>query len=158
MRDWPVVRRMMAMRGLPAILGVPMMRGLLVMRNLPVMPSLWVMHVILVLPLLLLAATPARADWTPLSVKALGALCHATDATKHAECLGYVSGIYDLQFAPKVPAGVCPPANLDPELLAEVVTAYLDTHEDGPAAEAIGQSVVRFFPCGSGAPGGPKKP
>ena len=67
----------------------------------------------------------------------------------------YVSGIYDLQFAPKVPTGVCPPANLDAELLGEVVTAYLDTHEDGPAAEAIGQSVVRFFPCG---PGVPKKP
>jgi hypothetical protein len=105
--------------------------------------------------LLLLAATPARADWTPLSAKALATLCHATDATKHTQCLGYVSGIYDLQFAPKLPAGVCPPANLDAELLAEVVTAYLDTHEDGPAAEAIGQSVVRFFPCG---PATAKKP
>jgi hypothetical protein len=81
----------------------------------------------------------------------LAVLCHATDTTKHAQCLGYVSGIYDLQFAPKLPSGVCPPANLDAELLAEVVTAYLDTHEDGPAAEAIGQSVVRFFPCGTGA-------
>jgi len=116
------------------------------MRSLLVLP---------LVPLLLLAAPPARADWTPLSVKALGALCHATDATKHAQCLGYVSGIYDLQFAPRLPAGVCPPANLDAELLAEVVTAYLDTHEDGPAAEAIGQSVVRFFPCG---PATPKKP
>ncbi len=113
------------------------------------------MRSLLVLPLLLVATVPARADWTPLSVKALATLCHATDATKHAQCLGYVSGIYDLQFAPKLPAGVCPPANLDAELLAEVVTAYLDTHEDGPAAEAIGQSVVRFFPCG---PGVPKKP
>lgn len=100
---------------------------------------------------LLLTAVPARADWVPFSAKALAALCHATDATKHAQCLGYVSGIYDLQFAPKLPTGVCPPANLDPELLAEVVTAYLDTHEDGPAAEAIGQSVVRFFPCGAAA-------
>jgi hypothetical protein len=117
------------------------------MRKLLVLP---------LLPLLLLAAPPARADWTPLSVKALAALCHATtDVTKHAQCLGYVSGIYDLQFAPRLPAGVCPPANLDAELLAEVVTAYLDTHEDGPAAEAIGQSVVRFFPCG---PATPKKP
>ena len=78
-----------------------------------------------------------------------------TDATKHAQCLGYVSGIYDLQFAPKLPSGVCPPANLDGDLLAEVVTAYLNSHEDGPAAEAIGQCVVRFFPCG---PGGVKKP
>ena len=116
------------------------------MRSLLVLP---------LIPVLLLAAPPARADWTPLSVKALAALCHATDATKHAQCLGYVSGIYDLQFAPKLPAGVCPPPNLDAELLAEVVTAYLDTHEDGPAAEAIGQSVVRFFPCG---PATPKKP
>jgi len=109
------------------------------------------MRSLLLLPLLLFAAVPARADWTPLSAKALAVLCHATDTTKHAQCLGYVSGIYDLQFAPKLPSGVCPPANLDAELLAEVVTAYLDTHEDGPAAEAIGQSVVRFFPCGSGA-------
>jgi hypothetical protein len=113
------------------------------------------MRSLLVLPFLLLGSPSAYADWTPLSAKALAALCHATDATKHAQCLGYVSGIYDLQFAPKLPAGVCPPANLDEELLAEVVTAYLDTHEDGPAAEAIGQSVVRFFPCG---PAAPKKP
>jgi hypothetical protein len=113
------------------------------------------MRSLLALPFLLLASPSAYADWTPLSAKALATLCHATDATKHAQCLGYVSGIYDLQFAPKLPAGVCPPANLDEELLAEVVTAYLDTHEDGPAAEAIGQSVVRFFPCG---PAAPKKP
>jgi hypothetical protein len=113
------------------------------------------MRSLIVLSVLLLTAAPARADWTPLSAKALAVLCHATDTTKHAQCLGYVSGIYDLQFAPKLPAGVCPPANLDAELLAEVVTAYLDTHEDGPAADAIGQSVVRFFPCGAG---GVKKP
>ena len=42
-------------------------------------------------------------------------------------------GIYDLQFAPTPPRGVCPPPDLTPELLAEVVTAYVDTHEDGPA-------------------------
>jgi hypothetical protein len=119
------------------------------------MLSLPTMRNLLIVPLLLLAAVPARADWTPLSAKVLAGLCHATDVTKHAQCLGYVGGIYDLQFAPKIPAGVCPPANLDAELLSEVVTAYLDTHEDGPAAEAIGQSVVRFFPCG---PGVPKKP
>ena len=89
------------------------------------------MRSLLVLPILLLAAAPARADWTPLSAKILATLCHATDVTKHAQCLGYVSGINDLQLAPKLPAGVCPPANLDAELLAEVVTAYLDTHEDG---------------------------
>jgi hypothetical protein len=112
------------------------------------------MHSFLIAPFLLLVAVPARADWTPLSAKALAVLCHSTDATKHVQCLGYVSGIYDLQFAPKLPTGVCPPANLDAELLAEVVTAYLDTHEDGPAAETIGQSVVRFFPC---EPGVPKK-
>jgi hypothetical protein len=120
------------------------------------MMSRWVG--VALLPFLLLAAAPVRADWNPLSAKDLAALCHATgDAAKHAQCLGYVSGIYDLQFAPRVPAGVCPPANLSPELLAEVVTAYLDTHDDGPAAEAIGQSVVRFFPCGAGA-APPKKP
>jgi hypothetical protein len=114
------------------------------------------MRSLTLLPVLLLAAVPAQADWTPLSAKALSSLCHATgDATKHAQCLGYIGGIYDLQFTPKVPPGVCPPANLDPELLAEVVTAYLDSHEDGPAAEAIGQTVVRFFPCGAG---GTKKP
>jgi len=109
------------------------------------------MRSLVVLSVLVVTAAPARADWTPLSAKALAVLCHATDTTKHAQCLGYVSGIYDLQFAPKLPVGVCPPANLDAELLAEVVTAYLDTHEDGPAADAIGQSVVRFFPCGAGA-------
>lgn len=111
---------------------------------------------LLLLPVLLLAAPAARADWTPLAAKDLSALCHATtDPAKHAQCLGYVAGIYDLQFAPKVPAGVCPPANLTPDLLAEVVVAYLDTHEDGPAAPAIGESVVRFFPC---APGAARKP
>ena len=92
------------------------------------------MRSLMLLPVILLAAGPARADWTPLSAKALAVLCHASDTTKHAQCLGYVSGIYDLQFAPKLPSGVCPPANLDAELLAEVVTAYQDPHEDGPAA------------------------
>jgi hypothetical protein len=107
--------------------------------------------------LLVLAAPAARADWTPLAAKDLATLCHAAgDPVKHAQCLGYISGIYDLQFAPKMPAGVCPPANLSAELLAEVVTAYLDTHEDGPAAPAIGESVVRFFPCPPG--GAAKKP
>jgi hypothetical protein len=110
---------------------------------------------LVIVPVFLFATLPARADWTPASAKDLAMLCHANDAPKHAQCLGYVSGIYDLQFAPKLPAGVCPPANLNAELLAEVVTAYLDTHEDGPAAEGIGQSVVRFFPCG---PSTPKKP
>ena len=62
-------------------------------------------------------------------------------------CVGYVNGIYDLQFAPTPPRGVCTPADLTPELLAEVVTAYVDTHEDGPAPAAIGQAIVRFFPC-----------
>jgi hypothetical protein len=97
--------------------------------------------------LLLLIAVPARADWTPMTAKSLGALCHSTDAAKRAQCVGYVSGIFDLQFSPKPPQGVCPPGNFDPELLAAVVTAYVDTHDDGPAPEAIGQSIVRFFPC-----------
>ena len=57
-----------------------------------------------------------------------------------------ISGVYDLQFAPP-PRGVCPPADFTPELLAQVVTAYADTHEDGPAVAAIGQAIVRFFPC-----------
>jgi len=106
---------------------------------------------LLLLPLMLLAAPAAHADWTPMSAKDLAALCHATgDPAKHAECLGYVSGIYDIQFAPKQQAGICPPASLTPELLAEVVTAYIDSHEDGPAAPAIGETVVRFFPCTPG--------
>ena len=104
--------------------------------------------------LFLFTVPAARADWTPLSAKDLATTCHTTgDAVKHAQCLSYISGIYDLQFAPKMPAGVCVPANLSAELLAEVVTAYLDTHEDGPAAPTIGESVVRFFPCPP-----PKKP
>ena len=61
--------------------------------------------------------------------------------------VGYVQGIYDLQFAPNPPHGVCPPADFTPDQLAEVVTAYADTHEDGPAPPAVGQAIVRFFPC-----------
>jgi hypothetical protein len=92
------------------------------------------------------AAQPA-AGWKPMTAKQLAATCHATDAAQHADCVGYVSGIYDLQFAPTPPRGVCPPENFTPDLLAEVVTAYVDTHDDGPATAAVGQAVVRFFPC-----------
>jgi len=82
-----------------------------------------------------------------MTAKQLATACHSPDAAQHATCTGYVSGIYDLQFAPTPPRGVCPPPDFSPELLTEVVTAYLDTHEDGPAPAAIGQAIVRFFPC-----------
>ncbi|MBV8525201.1 MAG: hypothetical protein JOY71_24280 [Acetobacteraceae bacterium] len=97
-----------------------------------------------------LGAGPAFA-WTQVSSQDLAAACHSTEAPKRAFCLGYVSGIYDLQFVLNPPAGICPPANFNPDLLAEVVTAYLDTHEEGPATTAIGQAIVRFFPCPAGA-------
>jgi Rap1a immunity proteins len=96
-------------------------------------------------------AQPAPAPaWKQVTAKQLAADCHASDAAKHATCVGYITGIYDLQFAPTPPRGVCPPADLNPDLLAEVVVAYLDTHEDGPAPPAIGQAIVRFFPCAEG--------
>ena len=82
-----------------------------------------------------------------MTSKQLATACHASDAAQHAVCVGYVSGVYDLQFAPTPPRGVCPPADFTPELLAQVFTAYADTHEDGPATAAIGQAIVRFFPC-----------
>ena len=106
--------------------------------------------------LLLIAATAAHAQpapapgWKQITAKQLAADCHAGDAAKHATCVGYVTGIYDLQFAPSPPRGVCPPSDLNPDLLAEVVVAYLDTHDDGPAPAAIGQAIVRFFPCAEG--------
>jgi Rap1a immunity proteins len=91
-------------------------------------------------------AQPAPG-WKLMTAKQLATACHSPDAAQHATCVGYVSGIYDLQFAPTPPRGVCPPQDLTPDLLTEVVTAYLDTHEDGPAPAAIGQAIVRFFPC-----------
>jgi len=97
------------------------------------------------------AAVSAQAQpatgWHPMSAKQLAAACHASDPAQHASCVGYVTGIYDLQFAPTPPRGVCAPSDFTPDLLAEVVTAYVDTHEDGPASTAVGQAVVRFFPC-----------
>lgn len=94
-------------------------------------------------------AQPAQG-WKQLTAKELAAKCHSSDAAQHASCIGYVQGIYDLQFAPTPPRGVCPPSDFTPDLLAEVVAAYVDTHEDGPAPPAIGQAVVRFFPCSEG--------
>jgi hypothetical protein len=100
---------------------------------------------------LILATAAAQAEsasgWKLMTAKQLATACHSPDAAQHATCVGYVSGIYDLQFAPTPPRGVCPPQDLTPDLLTEVVTAYLDTHEDGPAPAAIGQAIVRFFPC-----------
>jgi Rap1a immunity proteins len=93
------------------------------------------------------AASQPAPGWKLMTAKQLATACHSTDAAQHATCVGYVSGIYDLQFAPTPPRGVCPPQDLTPDLLTEVVTAYLDTHEDGPAPAAIGQAIVRFFPC-----------
>jgi hypothetical protein len=100
--------------------------------------------------LLLLAPVAHRAHaegWTQTTAHQLGEECHATDAAKHSACVGYVTAIYDLQFAPTPPRGVCPPANLNPDNLTAVVLAYIDTHDDGPAPAAIGQAIVRFFPC-----------
>ena len=92
-------------------------------------------------------AQPAQQGWKQLTSKQLAAACHASEPAHHGLCIGYVSGIYDLQFAPTPPRGVCPPPDFTPELLAQVVTAYSDTHEDGSAPAAIGQAIVRFFPC-----------
>ncbi len=114
-------------------------------------PSLPSRLSLLVGAVLLLEAIAAHAQpapgWKPMTAKQLATACHSTDAAQHAMCVGYVSGIYDLQFAPTPPRGVCPPENFSPDLLTEVVTAYLDTHEDGFAPAAIGQAIVRFFPC-----------
>ena len=93
------------------------------------------------------AVAQATGGWHATTAKELGARCHSTDAAKHAACVGYVTGVYDLQFAQTPVRGVCPPANLDPDNLTAVVLAYIDTHDDGPAPTAIAQSVVRFFPC-----------
>ena len=93
------------------------------------------------------AAQTQSLGWKPLTAKQLAAQCHASEPAPRATCVGYVSGIYDLQFAPTPPRGVCPPPDFTPDLLAEVVTAYVDTHDDGPASAAVGQAVVRFFPC-----------
>jgi hypothetical protein len=92
-------------------------------------------------------AQPAQQGWKQLTSKQLAAACHSSEPAQHGLCIGYVSGIYDLQFAPTPPRGVCPPADFTPDLLAQVVTAYSDTHEDGAAPAAIGQAIVRFFPC-----------
>lgn len=106
---------------------------------------------ILAFPMPALAQQPAPG-WTQKSGKELAEQCHSADPAKHAACIGYITGIYDLQFAPTPPQGVCPPPNLNPENLAAVVTAYIDTHEDGPATTAIAQSIVRFFPCATQEP------
>jgi hypothetical protein len=92
------------------------------------------------------AAQPAPG-WHVMTSRQLATACHASDPAQHASCIGYVTGVYDLQFAPTPPRGVCPPENFSPDLLAQVVTAYADTHDDGPAPAAIGQAIVRFFPC-----------
>jgi hypothetical protein len=105
----------------------------------------------LVFAAMALPALPALAQpapgWKQMTAKQLAAECHSSEAAQHANCVGYVSGIYDLQFAPTPPRGVCPPENFNPDLLTAVVTAYVDTHEDGPAPTAVGQAIVRFFPC-----------
>jgi hypothetical protein len=99
----------------------------------------------------LLASVAALAQpapgWKPLSAKDLAIKCHASEPGPHAACIAYAQAIFDLQFAPAPPRGICTPPDLSPELLAEVVTAYVDTHEDGPAPAAVGQAIVRFFPC-----------
>jgi len=112
-----------------------------------------VKHLLLCVACLIAAAfVPARAadtpsGWQQTTAHELGERCHSADAAKHAACIGYVSAIYDLQFAQTPVRGVCPPANLNPDNLTAVVVAYIDTHDDGPAPAAIAQSIVRFFPC-----------
>jgi len=112
-----------------------------------------VKHLLLCVACLIAAASvPARAadtpsGWQQTTAHELGERCHSADAAKHAACIGYVSAIYDLQFAQTPVRGVCPPANLNPDNLTAVVVAYIDTHDDGPAPAAIAQSIVRFFPC-----------
>ena len=100
---------------------------------------------------ILTLAGGARAQpvsgWKHMTAMQLAADCHATEPARRAACVAYVEGIYDLQFAPNPPRGVCPPADFTPDLPAEVVTAYVDTHDDGPAPPAVGQAIVRFFPC-----------
>ncbi len=111
------------------------------------------MRALLIAAAALLAAPALAAEptgWHETTAKELAANCHSNDAAKHAECVGYVSAIYDLQFSGN-PPGLCLPPTLTPETLAEVVVAYIDTHEDGPAPAAVGQSIVRFFPCTGGA-------
>src|SRR5689334_2937144 len=109
-------------------------------------------RVVLLLAALALLLTPrANAQpaqgWKQMSSRQLATACHSAEAAQRGLCLGYVSGIYDLQFAPTPPRGICPPSDFTPDLLAQVVTAYADTHEDGPAPAAVGQAIVRFFPC-----------
>ncbi len=101
------------------------------------------------LPLLTARAhgQPAQQGWKQMTSRQLATACHSAEPAQHGLCVGYVSGIYDLQFAPTPPRGVCPPSDFTPDLLAQVVTAYADTHEDGPAPAAVGQAIVRFFPC-----------
>ena len=36
---------------------------------------------------------------------------------------------------------------IESRMADRLVTAYADTHEDGPAPATIGQAIVRFFPC-----------
>src|SRR5690242_18533745 len=52
----------------------------------------------------ILATAPTHAQpasgWKPMTAKQLATACHSSDPAQHATCAGYVSGIYDLQFAP----------------------------------------------------------
>jgi len=93
------------------------------------------------------SASP-QAGWREMTAKELAGDCHSQDTSKHAGCIGYVRAIYDLQFSNN-PPGLCLPPTLTPDTLTEVVVAYIDTHEDGPAPAAVAQSIVRFFPCTS---------
>ena len=109
--------------------------------------SSWRLALLLAMTMGAAHAQPAQPAWKQMTSKQLATACHASEPAQHSGCVGYVYGVYDLQFAPTPPRGVCTPENLTPELLAQVVTAYADTHDDGPAPAAIGQAIVRFFPC-----------
>src|SRR5262245_29833613 len=47
-------------------------------------------------------AQPAP-NWKQMTSKQLATACHASDPAQRGTCLGYVTGVYDLQFAPTPP-------------------------------------------------------
>src|SRR5579871_2396856 len=51
-------------------------------------------------------AQPAPG-WKPLSAKDLATKCHSSEPGPHAACIAYAQAIFDLQFAPAPPRGIC---------------------------------------------------
>ena len=91
-------------------------------------------------------AQPAPG-WKQMTAKQLAAACHAGGPGPARQ----LRRLRRRHLRPAVRAHAAarrlPAADFTPDLLAQVVTAYADTHEDGPAPAAIGQAIVRFFPC-----------